>query len=244
MGSEADESLDHTELVDQLIEYGVLVLTDNDELKFGSEFKDSLDEYESEVSSWDGETIQEELVAVTGYEEEEAERFLEIAGDATEIIAEYFALSAIEELSHQEKLRIVTVFDSFRDDPPPSEGSPAAFFPVRGERIPFLVNFYNRAIVYVWKHDCPPCELMQEDINEVFPEAPEDLALFSVFGPDSPRFLYDEYSVDGAPTTLFFLHGTVDARLRGAFYKRVIKKEVEKLRDIDPEVVERARQSS
>lgn len=243
MGSEADDSLDETELVNQLVNHGVLVLSDDDELQLGTDFRNSLDEYESQVSSWDSETIHDELVSLTGFEDE-AERFLEIAGDTTEIIAEYFALSEIEDLSHQAKLRSLTVFDSFHDDPPPTEGSPDAFFPVNPERIPFLVNFYNRAIVYVWKHDCSPCDLMREDFNDVFPEVPDDIALFSVYGPDAPRFLYDEYSVDGAPTTLFFLHGTVDSRLRGAFYKRVIKKETEKLRDLDPEVVERARRSS
>lgn len=224
------------ELVEQLHAEGVIEATsDGEGLKLTSEFSTKLSEYSEDVDSWDDAQIRAELRELTGFDEE-SDALLEVAEANESIIAEYFALSSVESLTHADRLRVLTVFDSLREDAPPASGAPEAFLPVHGDRVPFLVNIHDRSIVYIWMDDCDPCDLMREDFNDIFEEPPEDIALFGVYGPDVVELFYEEYSVDGAPTTLFFLNGEVDARLRGAYYKRVTKKEIKKLRDIEADV--------
>lgn len=84
--------------------------------------------------------------------------------------------------------------------------------------------------MYIWLDDCEPCETVHEDLDDIFEQPVDDLALFSVYGPDHAELLAEEYDVSGGPTVLFFHTGTVDARLYGAQHREVLETEIEKHR--------------
>lgn len=152
--------------------------------------------------------------------------------NAPNLLGRYVALaSELPDASPERRLQLLAVVDGFFPPAPPDDGAPAAFLAVHGSRLPFLLSLYRRAVVYVWREDCPPCEGMREALEEAFPEPPSDLALLAVFGPDDPELLADEYGVTAGPTTLFAVGGAVDARLVGSHYADVVRQEVEALRN-------------
>lgn len=113
----------------------------------------------------------------------------------------------------------------------PTDGIPDPFFPIHGDQLPVVLPLFRRSIVYVWRHDCDPCNLLQSDFEQVFEGDDRDFALFAVYGPDWAELLQREYDVHVGPTTLFVLEGDVDSRLVGAHPRRTLATEVEILRD-------------
>ncbi|KAB1185358.1 MULTISPECIES: thioredoxin family protein [Haloferax] len=110
---------------------------------------------------------------------------------------------------------------------PSGDGTPANFFPIDANLLPVALDAFDKAVVYVWREDCPPCDLMRDDLGTIG-ENREGVALFSVYGPEWKESLNDQFEVVGAPTTLFVTDGTVDSRLHGAHYPEVITEELEK----------------
>ncbi len=233
MGSEAP--YDSERLVDALIEANVLTSDDRSGgVRFTTEFSDVLDERTSFVDNSTESAISEEINSISG-NENETSALLELGEDDSRIIAEYLALDAFDCLSHVDRLRALTTFDSFYSPPPRSEGSPQSFLPVCGDRLPFLFEMYDRAIVYIWREDCPPCDIVKTDLEEIFPEPPDDIALLSVYGPESGELLAEKYSVTGGPTTLFIRDGRIDFRLYSAPSRDLLERECQRHRELATE---------
>lgn len=218
-------------VIDVLVDSGVLVPTTDEELQLGDAFLDRLETQEAFVHDRD-EDEWKTLLSRHCDDAEAVDALVAVSGECPELVAEYLALTEETQLPHADRLRVLPSFDSIRPDGPPDDGVPDAFLAVGGSRLPFVVNMFDRSIVYVWKHDCGPCDLVRADFDDVFETSPDDLGLFAVHGPSAARFLYDQYRVDGAPTTLFFLDGDVDARLRAAHSPDVLANEIEKLRTL------------
>ncbi len=161
---------------------------------------------------------------------EGASAFLELAGRTPSLLADYVILSERTELGHGDKLRALSIFDGLLEDAP-DEGAPKAFLPVAGDRLPLHVNLYEKAIVYIWREECPPCATLRERFDAIFDAPPADVGLFSVYGPDHARALYEWYDVSGGPAILYFIGGEVDARMYGDYERSTIETEIDKLRD-------------
>ena len=145
----------------------------------------------------------------------------------------YMVLSAVlSDLEEETRVQLAALVNANFGDPPRDEGAPRSFLPVHGEKLPPLANAHRRAIVYVWRDDCEPCDIMREHFDDILPTAPDDIALYAVYGPSAVDVLFDEYGVVGAPTTLFMLDGRVDCRLTKAQYPSVIETEIRKLREL------------
>lgn len=224
----ADGRADPEGFLDALADAGVI--DDGPDLTLTADFQGELEVLEACFRELDREELRSTVEGATG-SAAEADALLDVAGEHPSILAEYVALSRETPLAHGERLRALAVFDSFRD-PPPDAGAPDAFLPVSGERLPLLVSLHHRAVVYVWRHDCPPCDLMREDLDDLLDAPPEDLALFAVYGPECAARLHELYDVPGGPATLFFLDGKVDARLYGAHHREVVETEIEKHRTL------------
>ncbi len=200
------------EVIDTLVRLGVIEAQNGEGLQFTPTFATVLEEQGSFVASADESEVRNRLHSETG-DELVTEAILDVGSGSTRLPIEYLALAEYEELSHFSRLQALTVFDQFYSPPPPSEGSPDAFLPVRGDRLPFLFELCDPAIVYIWLRECPPCDLVREDFNEIFSEQPADIGLFSLFGPDWSELLQEKYDVTGGPTTLFVEDGSIDYRV-------------------------------
>lgn len=221
---EPDERIDAGALIEALVEADVI--EPGEELVLTESFRESLATHDEDFHSSSPEDRRAAVMAVTETDVE-AEALLEIGEDVPMVLPEYLALAERTELDHADRLRALSIFDSFRD-PPPDHGAPKAFLPVSGNRLPLLVSLYEKALVYVWREDCPPCDLVKEDLDELLSTPPTELALFAVYGPDSAENLHDWYDIQAGPATLFFLRGEVDARLYGAYHTEVLETEIEK----------------
>jgi thiol-disulfide isomerase/thioredoxin len=231
MGTEAAD--DAEALVNQLLSAGVVELSDDgDGISLAASFDERVEECAETVAELDDAALREELTAVIE-SEAEVDALLDVAERSEGLLAEYLALAraAPDDFTHEDRLRVLAVLDALGRSPPRDRGSPTAFTPVHGDRLPFLLRVYQNAVVYIWLDDCPDCEEVRATFDDLYDEAPEDVAFLSVYGPDCSRLLQEEYGVPGGPATLFVKNGTVDSRLYGAQYEGVIESEIRTLRE-------------
>lgn len=224
-----------TRVINGLLDAGVIELDEaNDEFRMAGAFTDRIETCRERIIDLDDDALLAELTDATG-DEDEAAALVAASETSRDIVADYLALSETDgnALSHAERLRAMTVFDALRRSPPPTDGVPEPFVPVHGDRLPFLVQLFPRAIVYFWLHDCDPCDVMRETFEKLITEPPEDIALFAVYGPDSSRLLQERYDVVAGPTTLFFLNGNVDLRLYGPQHDQLLENEIQKLGELE-----------
>jgi len=223
---DADISIERLE-ADGIIERSEDGDGDGDGYRLDPSFVELIQAYEGEIEQTDGnlttERFREFLPARAPVPDG-------IGGLDPTVLAEYCAAMELVD-DEREGIAVMAILDQFRD-PPPVDGSPSAFLPVRGDRLPFLLAGYEAGIVYVWREDCPPCDVMKEDFEDVFESQPDDLLLVSVYGPECPVLLDERFDVVGAPTVLFVRDGRVDSRMVGARERTAIESEIETLRDL------------
>lgn len=191
---------------------------------FSDSFRDSVDAYESELA------LHEEDALGEAVRDEAPELQIPNGGstfDANDVpyLAELLALR--DRLADAETaLQVLPTLDLFGENPPPVEGTPELFVQVSGDRLRTLVKLYNRTIVYAWGYECPPCETVRGDLDEILDEPMEGIPLLAVCGEGCSRLLYEEFELKGAPTVLFMIDGRVDLRLEGAQHVEVLENEL------------------
>lgn len=212
-------------LLDRLVDTDVI--DDSGELPvFSASFRDRVDDYETELALQDGEAIAE-------YVHEELPELGVPNADSTfdaddaPYLAELLALA--DHLADVETtLQVFPTLDLFGETPPPMDGTPELFVQVTGPRLRTLAKVYERLIVYAWGYECPPCDTVQGDFEELLEDPIEGIPMVSVCGEDCAGLLYEEFELRGAPTVLFVLDGRVDLRLEGAQHRNVLERELEK----------------
>lgn len=218
---------DPEHLLRTLVESGVVDHRD-DGLGLTDAFGRGVERREARFRDLDPDELRSELSAIGAGVAVDA--FLGTGSTAPALAAEYAEVADRTGLDHSQRLRVLSMLDTLRTAPP-DEGAPEAFVPVSGERLPFHVALHDKAVVYVWRHDCPPCEAVRDDFDDlVDASARPDVGRFAVYGPDSAARLSELYDVAGGPVTLFFHHGVVDARLYGAHPRAVLAAELDTLR--------------
>lgn len=217
--------------IEELLAEDVLGEDGDDGIRLTRSFLDAVEEQQARVDR--GERDWHELIADAVTEDVVVERVLNLAWKQAEFLGYLLALASYTgNTLDVEWLRTTAVLSQLDRPLPRTEGAPRAFFPIHGDWLGVFLDLFPNAIVYVWREDCDPCDVMKGEFDDIFDEPPDDLALFSIYGPDHARFLHEEYDVTGGPATLFVLDGEVDARLYGAQYRNVIDNEIEVLRDL------------
>lgn len=136
----------------------------------------------------------------------------------------------LEGCSREEVLSMIQILDYFLNLPETvTHGSPEGFLPIIGNRLAFYTSLSSCSIAYIWLDDCEPCDRMRDVLAEVFPEVPEGVSTYSVFGPECAQYLDERYDLTGGPVTLFLVNSNVDVRLQGAASELAVRKELEAL---------------
>jgi hypothetical protein len=225
------DSPTHDDPIERLVESGVFVPSDG-ELALADDFRETVATHRETLAE---ETPADARAAVAALTDDEETRTAVRAGvDADEgLIARYVALRArVDDLPPERALALAVVTGHVEDGGPRHGGAPDAFLPVDGDDLVDLVALYRRCVVYAWRENCSPCETTRDHFDALFADGPpEDVMCLSVYGPDCPRLLSEEFDVVGAPTTLFTLDGAVDSRLVGLPAREAIESEVETLRE-------------
>jgi hypothetical protein len=216
-------------IADALVRGGVLVETE-DGFRVAGSFTEAIERTRESVEGL-GTAAVEERVADAVEDEDRRALVAEVGEDDREFLALYLTLTEwLPSLPAETRIRVVPLLQGFRGSPPREEGAPEAFVPIHGDRMRTVTRLFPRSIVYVWLEDCEPCDGLRETFDELFPEPPEGIELFAVYGPDYARYLHETYDVKGGPVTLFMLRDTVDSRVFGLKHRRIYESEVEQLR--------------
>jgi hypothetical protein len=170
-------------------------------------------------------------------------------GDEAHALPELLALQdALDSGGSRPVLWAAVMLNQYRPSLPPGDGTPDYFLPVHGDRLPTLLKLSSEAIVYVWRHECPPCELVRSDLEGLIDPEAIDRPLYAVYGPDAPELLQEMYDVFGGPTVLFCVGDRVDMRIQGPqhpkVFHRALDMEAEPLVREYEEFIERANEES
>jgi thiol-disulfide isomerase/thioredoxin len=200
-------------VIDQLVDTGVLELTESGDSVRRADVLHEVDDTDVELTTLTTNPAVADLI--DAYD----------LGPEVELIQE-----RIGPLSDERLVDVMLLLLDFERPEPPTDGRPAYFTSVHGELLDLLILRAERAIVYVWRRDCDPCDAMRVAFDELFTEPPADIALFAVYGPDAAASLEREWDVAAGPTTLFVRDGGVDSRLVGAKPRSTIEREIDTLR--------------
>lgn len=209
--------MERSELVDRLLDDGVLS-ADGDMVTVTEPFRQGYEEYIPAVTNEGAGSATEPLGS------ELPPSLEDVASTDPEFVACYLALRDRTELPHEELLRLVPVVDQFTRQPEPSDALPEGFLAVGCQRLLTLVELYRRTIVYAWREDCPPCDVMKESLEAV--DIPDSVARLAVYGPDCATVLKEEFDAAVAPTTLYTLNGRVEVRHVGPQGEKALETEL------------------
>lgn len=212
-------------IIDSLLDSDIIFENDSIQLEVTEKYCESYSETQQKIHSYSNSELQE-LVRKASENESEASELINISTANHELLAEYLTLTKVGSLNHGEIIQILTIWDSFHQQQVRSEGCPNGFLPVRVYRIPLIVTVIDSVIAYIWRDDCPPCKQIKETLDTL--KSTNETALIGCYGPDNPNLLFDRYEVRGGPTILFFLDGSIDARLVGEQNPKIIEREFEK----------------
>lgn len=220
------------DVTEVLIQRNVIFSGDDGALDLNDGFRDVVDDETEQLASI-SPSDRTELVR-TRCGDEEADIVLDRCDDDVERLGRYLALrEQTVDVPLEDRLGALVGLEAVARDPAPDSGAPELFLPVHADQLGFYLSSVRKAVVYVWRDDCPPCDTVRSDLDTLITEPIESIGLFAVYGPDDPATLAEQYGVHGGPTLLFVIDGSVDIRLQGAQYTDIVEKELSHLKDVD-----------
>lgn len=213
------------DVLEMLTDEGILEASSETGYRVSNEFQDRIDHEESELRQ-----LQED-----GGSCEVGGREVAVTEDNAEFLARVRALEDATSVTNHDVLADVSLILSwFLRSQPRQEGSPEQFLPIHGDQLPVVIQTYSPAVLYVWLDDCEPCDLIKSDFEgRLSKSIPDDVSLFSVYGPAYSEFLQERYDIVGGPMLLFVANNQIDSRLHGAHEPEVVEREMETIRDRD-----------
>lgn len=224
--------MNENDLLSTILDSGITSIDENtQEIRLRDSFQQTVLDNKKTIETSNFKEYQENLLGL-GLTEEDLAQLQNLSEIDTEFVSIYLSLAeSTTELNSDELTRLSILLQQLPDLPPQS-GTPNAFIQVPASQLELLLALKKKSIVYIWRNECESCELMKEDLNELFPKPIEELGLYAIYGPNWAEQLQDHYAVMGGPATLFFINNQVNSRLYGAHRKSKLKKEVEIFRDI------------
>lgn len=220
-----------TDLLDRLRDAGVLV-TDGDDVRLSEPFEETMATYRERVEDGNAaETLRD--AARADLDEPRMSTLVRAAEEEEDVAAQYLALEDhTDEPVYGTFVTAANLLDWLDRGPPESDGAPDQFMSIHADRLPAFLALARNAIVFIWRDDCAPCEMVRSDFEDLFDHPPDDIALLGVYGPENPQLLRERYDVGGGPTTLFVRDAEVDCRLVAAQPRQTLEAEVDTLQDL------------
>ena len=108
-------------------------------------------------------------------------------------------------------------------------GIPDGFLPLSVAEIETFIGQHPASLLYFWREDCPPCDVLRDELETLVRDRdlPEELGLGTVYGPEDPEVLDEEYDIAVAPTLLFCSRSGIDSRLVGTAEPAAIRTELD-----------------
>lgn len=153
-----------------------------------------------------------------------------VATENPRFVAELLTVAEFTDLDSADAIcRAAIALHELEAENPNRKGVPTGFLPVALSDLSNYLAVMSASIVYVWREDCEPCKAVKAEYEAIQAEIPASIAQFAVYGPAAASRLHDEYSVEGAPVSLFMVNDRVDVRHTGTHGRDAILGEVETL---------------
>lgn len=226
----------YSEIVDRLCETGVFTVDDSNSLQLTESFRRTRTREHTSVSALSEKEITaeiEEFTESTAIDPGEINR--QIIAD-TKAIEQYCVFDRPED-------HVVAAYALYRLAPTRDEslpnlvnagsktdnaGVPDGYIPLVRDEITPMIEGDSISIVYCWREDCPPCDIVKEQFEALLADDAihEEILLGAVHGRDAADFLSDRYDVTVAPTTLFCSADGIEARIVGSMARDTLASEI------------------
>jgi hypothetical protein len=191
-----------------------------------SEFDDAVDDRSTVLGEADRDELSAEIKSHVPHESA-VELIRRIGPADIDYVPEYVEITErVPALPLETRILVLITVAAMRSDDVRMEGTPAAFTPIDGDLLDCL-DAFSHSILYVWRDECPTCDIVKEKLDEILAEPPSDVALFALYGPAHAETVHRQFDVVGGPTTLFLREGCVHTRLVGDKATSGIENEIE-----------------
>ena len=214
--------MDSKRILDQLLEAQVIGVEEDAESIFVLDnFKEDITHHSAKIERSEDPQLTNQISRMS--DDLLVEALTTIAKKDPQFVSIFLTLKKwTTGLGNDELVQASTVLNQLYPEPPRKDGSPEGFIPIHGDQLEFLFKLHPRSVLYVWRDNCDPCDLLKETFEDILKQNSYELSFFSVYGPNSEELLADRFDVKGGPVTLFVLNGTVDSRFYGAVYPEAI----------------------
>lgn len=202
-------------LVDHLVELKVLRERADGQLRRRPEFQRAYRTYCDVYLDADDEEFRDGVADAFWLDPEEAEARIEEFGATREELAAFLALRSFLD-DDPDQVELATMANLVVGAHPPSP-VPDVLTELDDETYEPYLDAHPDAVVFAWKRNCAPCEVMKEELDDVLAAVPDGLDVAGIDGELSAGFRA-EYELTAAPSVLCFRGGelaeTADGRQR------------------------------
>ncbi|GAA0233511.1 thioredoxin family protein [Halobaculum roseum] len=204
----ASDPPDPEAMLDRLIEVGAIREDENDTLRISAALHDIIDLYEQSYGDLPDKEFTEAVADAFGLEYSEAVRRIDEEGVTREEFVAYLSLRSHfedEDESVPDPLERATMA-SIVVDVAPATPVPQGMRELEDDEVEAFLDANERAVVFVWRLRCDPCESMKAELAETLDLLPDDVAVAGVDGEATPT-VRERFDVDVAPAVVCVADG-------------------------------------
>ena len=155
--------MDPLESSDALVDAGILSVSNGAEIDLTEAYLDAVEQFRQRSRA--------DRVAAIRERDPDVARLVESSAVDEGLIAnlcgvlEWFPDTPVDSL-----VLTAIVLQALDRGTPETAGVPVGFVPILGSQLDSVLQLYGRVIVYVWREDCPPCDVVREDLEGLSPD--------------------------------------------------------------------------
>lgn len=203
-------------MLDRLIEVGAIREDDDGTLRISTALHDIIDLYDQSYGDLPDTEFTEAVADAFGLEYSEAVRRIDEEGVTREEFVAYLSLRSHFEDEDEpvpDPLERATMA-SIVVDVAPATPVPQALRELDDDEVEPFLDSNDRAVVFVWRLRCDPCESMKAELEETLAALPADIAVAGIDGEAAPEFRR-RFDVDAAPAVVCVADGEARAAETG-----------------------------
>jgi len=195
-------------MLDRLIEVGAIREDDDGTLRISAALHDIIDLYEQSYGDLPDKEFTEAVADAFDLDYSEAVRRIDEEGVTREEFVAYLSVRAHFEDEDEpvpDSLERATMA-SLVVDVAPATPVPQGMRELENDEVEPFLEANDRAVLFVWRLRCDPCESMKAELEETLDRLPEDVAVAGVDGEAAPT-VRERFEVDVAPAVVCVADG-------------------------------------
>ncbi|MFC7097575.1 thioredoxin family protein [Halobaculum marinum] len=204
----APEPPDTEALLDRLIDVGAVREDDDGTLHVSAALHDIVDLYAQSYGDLPEQEFTEAVADAFGLDYSEAVRRIDEQGVTRDEFVAYLSLRAHFEDEGEpvpgpvERATMAQIVTEIA----PATPVPQAMDELADDEVEAFLAANDRAVVFVWRLRCHPCDQMKDEIEATLSALPDDVAVAGIDGEEAPDFRR-RFDVDSAPAVVCVADG-------------------------------------